>query len=397
MENKLKLAVFNTQPPHLYFGGVERRILETSKQLSDKVDTIVYSGTKNGFNKTTAVEGATIVPCNSTDKVFPLDNWAFNRSLSKMVKKIHADLYEAHAVSGYGFLNALIKNKINKPFIQTVHGVLADEYLQSSKTVSPSLKAKLSNFFLKRLGEIEKHAAQKATLVVTISNYSVQKIVELYSIDKNKIRIVPNGVDLQHFKPDNDCEAAKKLVGENNEHVVLFVGNLIPRKGLHFLVEAAKHVIKENKKTKFVVVGDGPLKNSLVSYSQQQGVFDNFAFLGKVSDSVLPQLYCYADLFVSPSVQEGQGITLLEAQASAKPVVAFDVAALNEVVKHRQTGLLVEPNSRQLGSAVSDLLANDALREKMGKFGRDFVSERFSWDVCAQKLFEVYSEVCTLV
>ena len=392
METKLKLAVFNTQPPHLYFGGVERRILETAKQLADKVDTTIYSGTKNGFNKTTTVDGTTIVPCNSTDKVFPLDNWVFNRSLSKMVNKIDSDLYEAHAVSGYGFLNALQKHKINKPFIQTVHGVLADEYLQSTKTVSTSIKTKLSNFFMKRLGEIEKQAAQKATLVVTISRYSVQKIVELYGVDEQKIRIVPNGVDLQRFKPDNDCADAKKLVGENNEHVVLFVGNLIPRKGLHFLVEAAKQVIKENKKTKFVVVGDGPLKNNLISFAQQQGVFDNFAFLGKVSDSVLPQLYSCADLFVSPSVQEGQGITFLEAQASGKPVVAFNVSAITEVVKHKQTGLLVEPNSLQLGTAISELLSNDTLREKMGKCGHDFVGNNFSWSVCAQKLFQVYCE-----
>jgi len=393
MKNKLKLAVFNTQPPHLYFGGVERRILETGKQLSDKVDTTVYSGTKNGFNQTTIVDGVTIVPCNSTDKVFPLDNWAFNRSLSKMVKKIDADVYEAHAVSGYGFLNALRKHKIDKPFIQTVHGVLADEYIQSSKMVSPSLKTNLSNFFMKRLGEIEKQAAQKATLVVTISNYSVQKIVELYCVDENKIRIVPNGVDVQRFKPGNDYDEAKKIVGENNEHIVLFVGNLIPRKGLHLLIDAAKAVAKENKKTKFLVVGDGPLKNNLISYAKKQEVFDNFSFLGKVSNSILPQLYSYADLFVSPSFQEGQGITLLEAQASAKPVVAFNVSAISEVVKHNQTGLLVEPNSSQLAKSISDLLANDSLREKMGKRGRELVSRTFSWEVCAQKLLQVYSEV----
>ncbi|MCW4023191.1 MAG: glycosyltransferase family 4 protein [archaeon] len=392
METKLKLAVFNTQPPHLYFGGVERRILETAKQLADKVDTTIYSGTKNGFKEPTTVDATTIIPCDSTDKVFPLDNWSFNRSLSKMVNKIDFDLYEAHAVSGYGFLNALRKHKITKPFIQTVHGVLADEYLQSTKTVSPSMKIKLSNFFMKRLGQIEKKAAQKATLVVTVSRYSVQKIVELYGVDEKKIRTVPNGVDLQRFKPDNDCEDAKKLVGDNNEHVVLFVGNLIPRKGLHFLVEAAKKVIKDNNKTKFVVVGDGPLKNSLISFAQQQDVFDNFAFLGKVSDSVLPQLYRYADLFVSPSVQEGQGITFLEAQASGTPVVAFNVSAITEVVKHKQTGLLVEPNNQLLGDAISELLSNDALREKMGKSGREFVSNNFSWGICAQKLFEVYCE-----
>ena len=65
----------------------------------------------------------------------------------------------------------------------------------------------------------------------------------------------------------------KDIIGGNSKHVVLFVGNLIPRKGLHYLIEAAKHVIKENKETKFVVVGDGPLKNNLISYSQENRVY----------------------------------------------------------------------------------------------------------------------------
>jgi hypothetical protein len=127
MKGKLKLAIFNTQPPHLYFGGIERRIVETSKLLANEIDMTVYSGTKKGFNTTTTIEGATVIPCHSTDRLYPLDNWVFNRTISKMFNKIKADVYEAHAISGYGFLNILRKQKIKKPFIQTVHGVLADE------------------------------------------------------------------------------------------------------------------------------------------------------------------------------------------------------------------------------------------------------------------------------
>jgi len=325
MSQKLKLAVFNTQPPHLYFGGVERRIVETAKRLANRVDTTVYSGTKKGFNKTTVIDGTTFVPCFSTDKLFPLDNWVFNRSLSEMVDTIEADVYEAHTVSGYGFLKALKKRKIGKPFIQTVHGVLADEHIQSSKSVSPSLRTKLSNVFMRRLAGIEKEAATQATLIVTVSRYSAQRLVQLYGVDEKKIRVVPNGVDPQRFKPTADCEKIRDVIGGTSEHLILFVGNLIPRKGLHYLIEAAKQVIKENKETKFVVVGDGPLKSHLISYSKEQGISDKFAFLGYVPEEMLHQLYNCADVFASPSIQEGQGITLLEAQATAKPVVAFNV------------------------------------------------------------------------
>ena len=392
MNQKLKVAVLNTQPPHLYFGGVERRIVETAKRLADRVDTTVYSGTKRGFKETAVVDGITVVPCFSTDRLYPLDNWVFNRSLSGMVDTIEADVYEAHTVSGYGFLKALRKHEVGKPFIQTVHGVLADEHIQSSKTVSPSLRTKLSNVFMGRLAGIEKEAAKEATLIVTVSQYSAQKLVQLYGVDEEKIRIVPNGVDTQRFKPTEDCKKIGDIIGGDCEHVVLFVGNLIPRKGLHYLVEAAKQVVKDGVDTKFVVVGDGPLKSHLISYSREQGVLDRFVFLGYVPEEMLHQLYNCADVFVSPSVQEGQGITLLEAQATAKPVVAFNVTAITEVVKNGETGLLVEPNSNELADAILTLISDESLREKMGRSGREFVSESFSWDVCAQKMFQVYSE-----
>ena len=396
MNRKLKVAVFNTQPPHLYFGGVERRIVEIAKNLVNEVDTTVYSGTKKGFNKPNVINGTTFIPCFSTDTLFPLDNWFFNQSLSRMVNTIKADIYEAHTVSGYKFLKSLKKQKNHKPFIQTVHGVLADEYIKSSQNVSPSLRMKLSNLFMWQLARIEKEAAREASLIVTVSRYSTQKMVQLYGVDSKKIRIVPNGVDIQRFKPTEDCKV-KDMIGGNSKQLILFVGNLIPRKGLHYLIEAAKYVIKENKETKFVVVGEGPLKTNLISYSKEQGVSDKFTFLGEVPEAMLHKLYNCADVFASPSIQEGQGISLLEAQATAKPVVAFNVSAINEVVKNKETGLLVEPDSYELANALSSLLSNKSLREKMGRSGREFVSNNFSWDICSQKMFQVYSEASELL
>ncbi|MCJ7614604.1 hypothetical protein MUO71_07575, partial [Candidatus Bathyarchaeota archaeon] len=107
MNRKLNVAVFNTQPPHLYFGGVERRIIETAKLLTNNVDTTVYSGTKKGFKKASVIDGTTLVPCFSTDTLYPLDNWVFNRSISRMVDSIKADIYEAHTVSGYKLMKTL--------------------------------------------------------------------------------------------------------------------------------------------------------------------------------------------------------------------------------------------------------------------------------------------------
>ncbi len=389
---RFSLAVFNTQPPQLYFGGVERRIMETTKRLQTESDITVYSGTKAGFKKLSSMNGVSFVPCYSTDMLFPVDNWFFNRSLIKSGSAINADVYEAHAVSGYGFSKKLEKLGIKKPFIHTIHGVLADEYEQAKKNGYPSVRGRFANYFMQRLSKLEEETAKNATIVVTISNYSLEKIQKYYGIDRSKVRIVPNGVDIEKFKP-MDTKEVRQQFGLGNEPCVLFVGSLIPRKGLPFLVEAAKNVVRAQADTTFLIVGDGPLRKKLHDSLKTANLSGNFKFLGNLKDKVLPSIYNCADVFVLPSIQEGQGIVLLEAQASGKPVVAFDIGGVNEALQNKETGLLVSQGDVDaLGDALLKLLTDKAIREKMGSNGRRFVSENYTWDICAQKMLKVYLE-----
>jgi glycosyltransferase involved in cell wall biosynthesis len=391
---KFRLAVFNTQPPHLYFGGVERRIIETAKRLQNQADITVYSGTKAGFTTPTTINGVKIVSCPSTDKLYPIDNWYFNRSLTKKAHDIDADVYEAHAVSGYGFPKALHKLGINKPFIHTIHGVLADEYEQAKKNGYQTFRSRVANRFMRKLANLEAETAEDATLIVTISRYSLEKIQRHYRVDASKVRIAPNGVDVEKFKPISNVGAVREHFGLGDEPCVLFVGSLIPRKGLSFLVEAAKKIVAEYPATKFLIVGEGPQKKELTAALQAVNLLGNFMFIGNVKEDLLVALYNCADVFVLPSIQEGQGIVLLEAQASGKPVVAFDVGGVKEAVRDGETGFLAKRGSVDaLADALLKLLLDKTLREKMGASGRKFVSENFTWDICAQKVLNVYREV----
>jgi glycosyltransferase involved in cell wall biosynthesis len=228
--------------------------------------------------------------------------------------------------------------------------------------------------------------------VVTVSRYSAEKIVQLYDVAESRVRVVPNGVDTQRFKPAEDCEEVERQLGIDDKQCVLFVGRLIPRKGLHFLAEAAKRIVKERAETMFLIVGEGPFKNPMISRLKQTGLLGNFVFLGDVSEALLPSLYRCADVFAFPSIQEGLGIALLEAQATAKPVVAFNRGGVREAVKHGQTGLLVKPNSQELADAILRLLSDTDLSERMGEEGRRFVSDNFSWETCAERMLQVYHE-----
>jgi glycogen(starch) synthase len=361
--------------------------------LTNEADITVYSGTKAGFKEPVHINGVTFIPTYSTDRLFPLDNWFFNRSLPKKALIMGADLYEAHAVSGYGLLRTLTKQGIKKPFIHTVHGVLADEYEQAHLGGSQSLRGRVANHFMHRLAKLEEETAKKATLVVTISSYSLGKIKQFYGVDETKVRIVPNGVDPEKFKPLADPSAAKRQFGLGDEPCVLFVGSLIPRKGLPFLIKAAQKIVKEQPQTKFLVVGEGPLKNRLLNALEAANLSGNFKLLGNLDADLLAVAYNCADVFVLPSIQEGQGIVLLEAEASAKPVVAFNIGGVNESVRDGKTGLLVKRrDTDELAAALARLLSDKGLREKMGEAARKFVSENFTWDLCAQKMLRVYHE-----
>jgi glycosyltransferase involved in cell wall biosynthesis len=392
---KLHLAVFNTQPP-TYLGGVERRILEVAKRLQDNVETSVYSGTKGGLKASVTVEGATLVPLHSTDWLFPLDNWTFNRTIAKKAEHLVADVYEAHTASGYGLLEAFQKREVTVPFVQTVHGVLADEYLQG-RLHGGSLRSRVANLFMHQLAQHEKHAAQNATLVVTISHYAAQKLQALYHVDAAKIRIVPNGVDPQRFTPNGDCSELQRRLNLGGRSVVLFVGRLIPRKGVAYLIDAALQVVKDHPNVLFLVAGDGPLRSSLTASVAHVGLGSNIVFLGDVADADLPALYRCAAVFAFPSVQEGQGIALLEAQASGTPVVAFNVSAISEAVHDGKSGLLVPTGScSALAQAISKLLSDASLRVRMGAHGREFVQTELSWDRCAAGMLKIYQEAQTL-
>jgi glycosyltransferase involved in cell wall biosynthesis len=208
---------------------------------------------------------------------------------------------------------------------------------------------------------------------------------------------VPNGVDQDKFKPANGAEAMKRSLGLGNKRTVLFVGRLIPRKGLMFLVEAAKRVVNEYADTIFIIVGNGPLRHKLTSQLEKANISKSFLFLGDVRDSVLPALYNCIDVFAFPSIQEGQGIALLEAQASAKPVVAFRVGGVNEAVSEGNRGLLVERgNTDGLADAILKLLSNPPLRERIGNKGREFVLQNFTWDLCAKTMLKVYNEALSI-
>jgi glycosyltransferase involved in cell wall biosynthesis len=202
-----------------------------------------------------------------------------------------------------------------------------------------------------------------------------------------RIEVVKNGVDLDAFHPADDWPA--------DEGYLLFVGRLVQQKGLEVLLSALQYVRAAFPDVRLKVAGDGELLPALESYCTSRMLGDHVEFLGwKVGDELVG-LYQKAAVVVVPSIYEPFGMTVLEALACQRPVVASRVGGLKEVVRHETTGYLAEPrDDLDLAQWLMSLLASADRRRAMGRAGRAFVGDqRFTWPEIAAEYLKLYEEV----
>jgi len=224
-----------------------------------------------------------------------------------------------------------------------------------------------------------------AQAVISVSRAADAFVESIMGSDfKAKRFIIPNAVDTEKFKPPER---------EPEDNIILFVGRLVYRKGLHVLVKALQRV--KQRDYKLYVVGGGYMEIPVRMLAKAYGVDEKIEFLGVVPERVKVELYKRAKIVVVPSIfNESFGIVALEAMASGRPVIASRVGGLEDVVIDGETGILVEPGSEdQLAEAIETLLSDESYRRKLGANARKVAEERYSWNVVLNKILEVYNYV----
>lgn len=205
------------------------------------------------------------------------------------------------------------------------------------------------------------------------SNISNQ--LQALGISQNRIRDVGNAVDVDRFSPDR-CPIpgadVRRTLNTVNGPIICFVGGLYDYKGVYDLAAAVKEC--EHDVTA-LVAGDGPERAELETRLGSRG-----RFLGPVPYDDIPAIYHASDLFVLPSHTEGIPRVILEAQATATPVVATNVGSVPDVVGNGETGLLCDPKTpKALAHAISEALDDPPLRDRLRKAGRQSVVESYNW------------------
>lgn len=276
-----------------------------------------------------------------------------------------ADVYHTQDCVGSTALARMKESgAISAPVFRTVHHV--DDFAEP------------------RLFEFEKLAVAHADHRFVVSEHWRRTLAEDYGHDSV---VTYNGLDLDEFD---------RLPPRRSEHpTVLFVGGLEARKGLEYLVLAMAQVVSRHPEARLVAVAKTGFRGIdepgwFRVLAERAGIASRFTLLESVTNEELLQLYSDCDLLVLPSRNEGWGLSLTEAMACSKPVVASKVGGVPEMYTDGVEGFLIEPGDlRGLGSAISTLLADPQMRDRMGRAGRERV-KAFSWDSTAETVLREY-------
>jgi glycosyltransferase involved in cell wall biosynthesis len=235
------------------------------------------------------------------------------------------------------------------------------------------------------------HALDRA---VAVSSATKADWVRRARVSPARVVVIPNGIAPSSFERPSDLAAARRRLGlpTDRRTVIAAVGRLAPQKGYNFLLEAVALLSRDYPELTVALAGEGPSQQELTEQSRMLGIADRVHFLGFQPD-VRPVLQA-ADVFALPSLWEAMPYALLEAMASALPVVGTEVAGVPEVIIPGETGFLVPPRDSQgFAAALRPLLDSPSLRERMGKAGRERVASHFSLTDMRRRTLDLYREL----
>lgn len=224
---------------------------------------------------------------------------------------------------------------------------------------------------------IEFFAYKIADKIIVTSQEDKDFIIERYKINENKIIVIPNYVDTDIFKP---LEVKK-------EKQVVFVGRLDEQKNLFSLINAVKSL-----DIKLVLIGNGPLEDVLRNRVKEEEI-ENVTFAGVVPNERLPEELNKSEIFVLPSLYEGNPKTLLEAMACGLPVIGTNVIGIKEVITHGENGYLCGTSVESIREAITTVMARDELRNTIGYNARKTILERYALDILAKTELEIMEEM----
>jgi len=315
----------------------------------------------------------------NVDNFLSIDNYLFNRvthyakNIFQTIKKLDFDLIHAH--DWLTFPAAIvIKKRLGKRFIAHVHAIEFDRagghFWEGSE-----------------IALIEKRGLEEADKIIAVSQYTKDKIVELYHISSEKITVVHNGVTQEEHCANFFWHAPSYF---NNKKIILFVGRLTLQKGVDWFLRAAQKVANYDQNVIFIIVGDGDFKGQAIKLAADLGILSRVIFTGFLRGEDLTRVYQMGDLYVLSSVSEPFGIAPLEAIKHNVPVILSKSSGVSEVLRG---ALKIDFwNTEKMAEKMLAVLNYQVLKKELVEDGKNDL-EKITWDKAAEKVEGIYNEL----
>jgi glycosyltransferase involved in cell wall biosynthesis len=375
-------------PPRI-IGGIASHVFDLSRALARRgIEVHVMTCNFPGARPYENVDGVNVYRVESYAAGDSFLGWALRmqknmeRSGCDLINFIKGvDLIHAHdwlsGIAGVG-----LKHLYRRPLVSTMHSTERGRRIG----IHDDLQASIN--------EIESWLCQESWRIITCSYYMRDHVSSALGVPQERICVVQNGVDVNKFNFNLNYWEFRNRFAQGSEKILLFVGRLVPEKGLDVLIRALPNILSNGVDAKIVAVGEGPQREEYQQMAHQYGLANKTLFLGHVDDWTLRALYRVADITIVPSKFEPFGIVALEAMAAHCPLVVCAVGGLNEIVEHENTGLKIPANDHDaLAQAMIRIIRDTGFKDWIVRNAYQKCMWNYNWNNIAEWTAGVYEAV----
>ena len=277
--------------------------------------------------------------------------------------------------------DSLLEIQENHPLAVTIHHPITKDHRLEMESAT-NWKEKLSSSRWHNFLPMQKRVAPQLNHIICVSQPSKEDVISEFNVDENKITVIPNGIDIDTFKPS----LVAKTLGFR---IVTTASADIPLKGLRHLILALPRVMDEFPLTSLVVIGKSPEKSNLDKLIDDLDLQDKITFKSGISELEIVKIYHDSDIAVIPSLYEGFGFGAGEAMACGVPLISTDSGGLKQVIG--DAALKISPGSvKEIEDGIFKLFNEEETRKELSIKGRKRMEELFDWKIAASNYIDVF-------
>jgi glycogen synthase len=389
----VRILMFSWEYPPYVVGGLGKHAAELLPALGSQpgIEVHLVTPSWSGGAALEQVGQATVhrVAPATAEGDFYTRVWQTNLRLEEHARRLWQesgsfDLVHVHDWL-VAFAGAAFKHNYRIPLLSTIHA-----------TERGRGRGYLGGDQARAIHQVEWWLTYESWRVIACSEYMAGEVTGFFQCPRDKIDVIPNGVDTTRFDrlEDQDLSHFRTMYALPSEEIVFYVGRVVFEKGLHALVRALPLILAQRPSARVVVAGKGPELESLRSLAWSLGVGEKVLFTGFITDEDRDRLFKVAQCAVFPSLYEPFGIVALEAMAAKCPVVVSEVGGLREVVQHAQTGITVYPDDpSSLAWGILHTLQHPEWAAARVSNAYKVVREEYNWERIARLTVRVYQRI----